>query len=162
MWIFARIFLGHGFPYCVVAGSALIGELGHPKERPLLGSLFNACYFVGALIAAAITLETLNIQSDWSWRLPSILQMAPSTVQLAAVFFVPESPRWLASKGRNEEALGILTKYHDEAGPGLEIATIEFEQIKTALELENSSRKRAWSELFQSPGMRRRSLIGAA
>jgi hypothetical protein len=161
MWIFARIFLGHGFPYCVVAGSALVGELAHPKERPVLGSLFNSCYYLGSLIAAAITLETLNIKSDWSWKLPSILQMAPSLFQIVFVFFIPESPRWLVSKDRGDEALAILVKYHDEGSQDAHLAHLEFAQIKNALEIENESRKRSWAELFQSPGMRRRSLISA-
>ncbi|KAJ5821641.1 uncharacterized protein N7525_010925 [Penicillium rubens] len=161
MWIFARIFLGHGFPYCVVAGSALVGELAHPKERPVLGSLFNSCYYLGSLIAAAITLETLNIKSDWSWKLPSILQMAPSLCQIVFVFFIPESPRWLVSKDRGDEALAILIKYHDEGSHDAHLAHLEFAQIKNALEIENESRKRSWGELFQSPGMRRRSLISA-
>ncbi|KAL3443136.1 general substrate transporter [Aspergillus insuetus] len=161
MWIFARIFLGHGFPYCVVAGSALVGELAHPKERPILGSLFNSCYFVGSLIAAAITLETLNIKSHWSWKLPSILQMAPSMFQIAFVLMIPESPRWLVSKDRGDEALAILVKYHNEGIPDAPLANLEFDQIKNALEIENESRKRSWGELFQSPGMRRRSLISA-
>jgi hypothetical protein len=139
----------------------LIGELAHPKERGRLGSLFNAFYFVGALLAAGITLETLKIQSDWSWKLPSILQMAPSILQIAFIFFIPESPRWLLSKDRGDEALSILIKYHDEVGPDLVIAHIEFEQMKRALEMENKGRKRSWVELFQSPGMRRRSLIAA-
>lgn len=161
MWIFARIFLGHGFPHCVVAGSALIGELAHPKERPILGSLFNAFYYIGALLAAGITLQTLKIQSDWSWKLPSIFQAVPSVVQLAFIFFLPESPRWLVSKDRGEEALNILKMYHDEGGEDVQIAVIEYEQIKRALEIENESRQRSWAELFQSPGMRRRSLISA-
>lgn len=161
MWIFSRIFLGHGFPYCVVAGSALVGELGYPKERAILGSLFNSFYFVGALLAAGITLKTLQIKSHWSWKLPSILQMAPSVLQVSFIPFLPESPRWLMSKGRDDEALAILKKYHDEAGPGLEISMIEFEQIRQALDLENQSRKRGWAELFQSAGMRRRSFITA-
>lgn len=110
--------------------------------------------------AAGITLQTLNIESDWSWKLPSILQAVPSLIQLGAVIFVPESPRWLTSKNRHQEAYEILAKYHDEV-PGLEIAAIEMEQIKTALDMENQSRKRARAELFQSPGMRRRILIGA-
>ena len=161
MWVFSRIILGHGIVYCIVAGSALIGELGHPKERAILGAMFNAFYHFGAIIAAGITLRTLRIQSDWSWRLPSILQIAPSLFQIAFVFFLPESPRWLTSKDRGDEALAILIKYHAEGDESHELPRAEFAQIKTALEVENESRKRGWIELFQTPGMRRRSLIGA-
>ena len=47
MYIVARMILGFGIPVCIVAGSSLIGELGYPKERPVLTSLFNVAYFVG-------------------------------------------------------------------------------------------------------------------
>lgn len=161
MWVVSRIVLGHGIVYCIVAGSALIGELGHPKERPILGSLFNAFYHVGSVIAAGVTLRTLPIQSDWSWRLPSILQLVPSLLQVMFVFFVPESPRWLISKDRDDQALADLIKYHAEGDESAELPLVEFAQIKKALEVENETRKRGYMELFQTAGMRRRSLIGA-
>ncbi|PGH19175.1 hypothetical protein AJ80_04144 [Polytolypa hystricis UAMH7299] len=162
MWVFSRIFLGgHGVVYAIVSGSALIGELGHPKERAILGALFNAFYHIGAIIAAGITLRTLEIQSDWSWRLPSLLQVAPSLFQISCIFFIPESPRWLVSKGRNDEALATLVKYHAEGDVTAELPRAEFAQIVKALEIENETRKRGYIELFQTPGMRRRSLITA-
>lgn len=39
MYIVARMILGFGIPTCIVSGSSLIGELGYPKERPVLTSL---------------------------------------------------------------------------------------------------------------------------
>lgn len=161
MFVFSRIFLGHGIVYAIVAGSALLGELGHPKERQFLGSLFNAWFGVGALLGAGIIVQTREIQSDWSWRLPSILQAIPSVLQLAFAFTVPESPRWLISKDRSEEALAILIKFHAEGDESAELPHAEFAEIRAALEIENASRKRGYLELFQSPGMRRRTLIGA-
>ena len=85
MYIVARIILGFGIPTCIVSGSSLIGELGYPKERPVLTSLFNVAYFFGQIAAAAICFGTNNIPSDWSWRLPSILQIAPSLLQISFV-----------------------------------------------------------------------------
>jgi hypothetical protein len=155
------MFLGHGIVYAIVAAATLLGELGHPKERAILGSVFNASYGFGALIAAGITLQTLVIQSDWSWRLPSILQALPSLFQLGFIYFLPESPRWLISKDRGDEALAILIKYHAEGDESAELPRVEYAEIKRALELENESRKRGWLELFQTPGMRRRTLLGA-
>lgn len=159
MFIFARMFLGHGIVYAIVGGSALLGELGHPKERHFLGSMFNAFYSVGALLGAGIVIQTLKIQSNWSWRLPSILQAAPSVIQVVTAFAIPESPRWLISKDRQEEALEILIKYHAEGDASNPLPHAEFAEIKKALEIENESRKRGWLELFQSPAMRRRTLV---
>lgn len=93
MWVFARLFLGHGIVYAVIGGAALVGELAHPKERAILASLFAGMYAIGGLIAAAIVLRTLQIRSEWSWRLPSILQACPSLVQLLLIYLMPESPR---------------------------------------------------------------------
>lgn len=50
------------------------------------------------------------MDGQWAWRLPFLLQMVPAFILAAGVFLLPFSPRWLASKGRNEEALQSLTK----------------------------------------------------
>ncbi|KAF2798110.1 hexose transporter-like protein, partial [Melanomma pulvis-pyrius CBS 109.77] len=161
MFVFSRIFLGHGIVYAIVGGAALLGELGHPKERAFLGSMFNAFYGFGAVLGAGIVVRTILIPNDWSWRLPSFLQAVPSIVQIAFAFTVPESPRWLISKDRSEEALAILIKYHAEGDASNELPHVEFAEIKRALEMENESRRRGWAELFQTAGMRRRSLVAA-
>jgi MFS family permease len=85
MYIIARMLLGVGIVFAIIAGSALIGELGHPKERATLTSLFNASYFVGAIMAAAISIRTVEIAGDWSWRIPSLLQIVPSMMQICTV-----------------------------------------------------------------------------
>lgn len=82
--------LGVGILFAIIAGSALIGELGHPKERATLTSLFNASYFIGSILAAAIAIRTSGIVGDWSWRLPSLLQIVPSLLQICTVFLLPE------------------------------------------------------------------------
>ncbi|USP81786.1 hypothetical protein yc1106_09060 [Curvularia clavata] len=161
MFVFSRIFLGHGIVYAIISGAALLGELGHPKERHFLGSMFNAFFGVGAVLGAGIIVRTSLIKSDWSWRLPSILQAGPSVIQIVFAFTVPESPRWLVSKDRSEEALEILIKYHAEGDAANELPHLELAEIRKALELENESRRRGWAELFQSKGMRHRAIVAA-
>jgi MFS family permease len=85
MYIFARMLLGFGIIFCIVSGSAMLGELSYPKERPMMTSMFNASYFVGQLIASGIIVKTSEIANDWGWRIPSILQCVPSLVQLLLV-----------------------------------------------------------------------------
>lgn len=88
MYIIARMLLGFGIVFCIIAGSAMIGELSYPKERASMTSLFNSSYFIGAITASAITIGTVNIKSNWSWRVPSILQICPSLLQIAFVLYV--------------------------------------------------------------------------
>ena len=92
MYIFARWLLGFGIPFCIIAGSSLMGELAYPKERPIMTSLFNALYFVGSLIAAGISFGTGGIQDDWAWRIPSLLQTGPSLMQILFILYAETRP----------------------------------------------------------------------
>ena len=58
------------------------------------------------------TFGTFNVPTSWAWRIPSAIQALPSVIQVFLIWFIPESPRWLCSKGREEEALRILAYYH--------------------------------------------------
>jgi hypothetical protein len=73
--------------------------------------------------------------------------------------FLPESPRWLITKDRAQEAQDILTKYHGEADRGLEFVQAEFVQMHTTIQLELEASKRSWTDLTKTSGMRRRLLI---
>ncbi|KAI0528260.1 general substrate transporter [Xylaria bambusicola] len=161
MYIIARLIIGFGLPYAIVAGSSLIGELAYPKERAVLTSLFNAAYFIGAIIASGVTYGTQLIPSDWSWRLPSILQLTPSLLQVIFIFLIPESPRYLISKDRHEEAFKILVKYHAEGDENSEFAKAEMAEIKTTIAIELEHSKRSWYDMVSTAGNRRRLLIGS-
>ncbi|KAF8178016.1 hexose transporter [Pholiota molesta] len=161
MFVIARFILGLGIPFAIVAASSLIGELSHPKERAVLGSLFNSCYFIGSIVAAGVTLGTFQMPSNWGWRIPSLLQVIPSCLQIGFIFFLPESPRWLISKGRGDEARAILVKYHAEGDETSEFVKAEYVQIEKTLELEKETAGVGWLDLLRTSGMRRRILIGA-
>jgi MFS family permease len=87
MYIIARILLGFGILFAIISGSSLIGELAYPKERPFMTSLFNASYFIGSITAAAISIRTTDIAGNWSWRVPSLLQVCPSVLQICTVLY---------------------------------------------------------------------------
>lgn len=86
MFIASRWILGFGIPFAIVNASALLGELGYQRERAILTSLFNASWFVGAIAAAGATYGTFQMKSTWAWRLPSLLQLAPSLFQVTFMY----------------------------------------------------------------------------
>ncbi|KAF2458813.1 general substrate transporter [Lineolata rhizophorae] len=161
MYIVARVLLGFGIPPVVVAGSSLIGELSYPKERPIMTSLFNVTWFVGSILGAAITFGTMQLGTNWGWRIPCLLQMWPSAMQILFIFTIPESPRFLISKDRHEEAHKILAKYHAEGDMESEFVRAEMAQIQSTLEIELEFSKRSWWEMVRAPGMRRRTIIAS-
>ncbi|OBZ70267.1 Lactose permease [Grifola frondosa] len=146
-------------PFAIVAASSMIGELAYPKERARMGSLFNASWFIGAIVAAGVTLGTFTMPNNWGWRIPSVLQVIPSLLQITFIWFLPESPRWLISKGRGEEAYTVLAKYHAEGDLNSEFVKLEFAEIEKTLELERENSNTSWRQLVSTPGMRKRILI---
>lgn len=159
MYIIARMLLGVGILLAIISGSSLIGELAYPKERPFMTSLFNASYFIGSIVASAIAIRTSTIVGDWSWRLPSLLQLCPSLLQICTVFMLPESPRWLVSKDREDEAFAVLAKYHAEGDASSVLVQAEMAQIRSTIKLELENSKQSWRDMLATPGMRRRVFI---
>lgn len=89
-------------------------KIAHPAHRTTATALFNTSYALGSIVAGWATFGTFRIHGSAAWRIPSALQCLPSVIQLCGLYFVPESPRWLISKYRSEEALAFLAKYHAE------------------------------------------------
>lgn len=87
MFIAARLLLGLGDSIVLGSAPLLIAEIAHPQDRATLVTLSGASYHSGAFIASWVTYGTLQIQSDWSWRLPSLLQSICSVLILGMVSF---------------------------------------------------------------------------
>lgn len=86
--------------------------------------VFLATYFIGNNLS-----EAENIQ--FGWRRMFWSELIPSCLFLLLLFFVPKSPRWLALKGNNEEALIVLTKIHGQEQASKEILEIQ-DSFKTS------------------------------
>jgi sugar porter (SP) family MFS transporter len=138
----------------------LVTEIAYPVYRGQLTSTYNSLWYSGAIIAAWTTFGSFKIANTWAWRLPSALQCLPSIAQVCLIWFAPESPRWLVSKGRNEQALKTLAYYHADGNEDDALVQYEFEEIKAAIELDRHVASTVgWKTLFATPGNRRRMRI---
>ena len=95
-----------------------LAELAPPSMRGLLVSVNNSCIVVGQVCAAIVDGLFSGVpQTGWRWMLG--LGGIPSAIQLVGMLFLPESPRWLLSKGREAEARAVLRKLRRaERSPG--------------------------------------------
>lgn len=93
-----------------------------------------------------------------AWRIPSILQGGLPIVQLCFLWLIPESPRWLVSKGRNEAAHTILRRFHDPT-PDSPLVSFEMSEIIESIHKEKEAENTSWKALVSKPGNRKRTLI---
>lgn len=154
-FVIARIIGGIGVGAASMLSPLYISEIAPADKRGMLVTLYqlaivigiNLIYFVNLLIAGSGT-EQWNIDMGWRYMLGS--GIIPSALFLVALFLVPESPRWLASKNREDEAMKILEKVN-----GKMAATVVMADIKKTLNEEQGTIR----ELF-APGLRTAMIIG--
>ncbi|KAL4783607.1 general substrate transporter [Aspergillus varians] len=160
LFVVGRIILGFGLGIAQECSPLLVTELVHPQHRAIYSTIYNSLWYVGSLIGACVALGTNHIAgSDWSWRVPCLLQGVPSICQLIFIWMVPESPRWLISKGRPAQAKKILAYVHAQGDENDELVNVEFDEIQQTLALETQLEGNGWSELWSTPGNRHRSII---
>lgn len=159
MFIAARFFLGFGIAIAHGSSPLLITELVHPQHRAVFTTIYNTTWYAGSIVAAWLTFGTNHIPNNWSWRVPSMVQAAPSLIQLFFVWFVPESPRWMVAHGRVEQAHQTLARVHANGNMDDEVVLLEMAEIKDTLKLEQEFEGNGWLEIFRTKGNRRRLLI---
>ena len=108
MLIVGRLIGGLGIGMLSMVAPLYISEISPPEIRGALLVLEELSIVFGIVVAYWITYGTRYMGGEWAWRLPFLLQMIPSTVLGLGISFLPFSPRWLASKGRDDEALQCL------------------------------------------------------
>lgn len=91
-----RFFLGLGAVLIQCAGPSYVVEMAYPKYRAQLTGGFQCFFFLGAILATFLVygLYFIDTKSSFIWRLPLAMQGLPSIIVVAAVFFIPETPRW--------------------------------------------------------------------
>jgi len=166
--IIYRLIGGLGVGVASMLSPLYISEVSPPKIRGRMVALYQFSITIGILLAYfanAYLLKQSNILTFESgsilenvmisevWRAMFGSEAIPALLFFLAMFFVPESPRWFASKDKNSKALDVLATIN-----GKEKAEIELESIKVSIEKEESG---SWAVLFHK-GIRVALLAGIA
>jgi len=126
-----------------------IAEVSPAAIRGRLVSLNQMAIVTGILLSYLVNWGfSFHVENGWRWMFA--IAAVPSLAFFGALFFVPESPRWLVEMGREKEALTILKRVDDP-----EEAPAQIERIRLAIAEESGT----LAELF-APGMRRALMIG--
>ena len=102
-----RFLGGLGIGASTIAAPAYISEIAPAKDRGRLVALYQFNIVFGILMAFLFN-YFLNGLGENSWRWMMGIQTVPAVLYSLLVLTIPESPRWLVSKYRNDEAKAIL------------------------------------------------------
>ncbi|KAI0777078.1 general substrate transporter [Irpex lacteus] len=110
-------------------------ELAPPEVRGSLVALQQLAITFGIMISFWIDYGTNYIggtgstQHEAAWRVPIALQLVPAIILGVGILFMPFSPRWLVNKGRDDEALAVLSRARNMP-PDSDVVQIEFLEIR--------------------------------
>jgi sugar porter (SP) family MFS transporter len=124
-----------------------IAEISPARLRGRMVILNQLAIVVGLTLSVYVA-YVLSFGGHWRWMFAS--EILPAVALGICLFYVPNSPRWLAIRGRNTEALIVLTRINGE-----QQAKIELDEINKELGEE----KGGFKELLK-PGIRRATIIG--
>jgi sugar porter (SP) family MFS transporter len=116
-----RIIGGFGVGAACIVSPMYIAEISPAAIRGRLVLLNQLANVVGAL-ASYLVAYLLSFSGNWRWMFGSTA--IPVAIFWIGLLFIPESPRWLVQKNREQDALKILSRIGGAASAPAEIATI--------------------------------------
>jgi sugar porter (SP) family MFS transporter len=145
----ARLLGGLAIGLASVLTPVYIAEISPSRNRGTLVSLNQLAIVVGVLSAFLVNWQVAGLgASSWRWMLA--VAVIPSLVFLFGLLLIPESPRWLITKGRRDEGERVLSRIFGE-----QAAKEQIEAVEQAVAGEEGS----WHEVL-SPNMRGRLAVG--
>ncbi len=130
--------------FCIIVVPVYQAECMPPGLRGLTTSVIQMMIIVGQLVASLINLGTKSIPSDASWRIPVGLQLVTPAILLGLWPLVPESPRWLLARDREDDAKKALRTLHGD-GQAEGDLTRTLETLRESLK---DTQKGPWREVF--------------
>ena len=141
LMVFFRILGGIAIGMASMNAPMYIAEIAPAEKRGTLVTYYQLAVVIGFFVVFLATYfignglsEEENIQ--FGWRQMFWSELIPAILFFVLLFFVPKIPLWLMTKGKEEEALNILTRIHGE-----EMANKEFVEIKESLQEEGKKIK---------------------
>jgi len=129
-FIFYRILGGVGVGIASMLSPLYIAEISPSAIRGRLVSFNQLAIVLGILVVYFVNWYIASLGNDtwlksmgWRWMLAS--EAIPSGIFLVLLAFVPDTPRWLVLRGRNDEALAQLKRVTEEADARSILADIQ-------------------------------------
>ncbi|XP_044471287.1 polyol transporter 5-like [Mangifera indica] len=153
-----RLLAGIAVGYALMIAPVYTSEIAPPSKRGFLASLPEFFIVMGILLGYISNYIFSGLSPNINWRLMLGIAAVPSVIIAAGVIIMPESPRWLVSKDRIEEAKAVLIKTSQSSHESeLRLAEI----VKAHEESKNNNTKGVWMEILRPTPAVRRMLVAA-
>jgi MFS family permease len=116
-YAFFRAFTGAGIGGEYAAINSAIDELIPARMRGRVDLIINATYWFGAAVGASVTIVLLSgafVSARFGWRFVFIVGALLGMAIIFIRHYIPESPRWLMTHGREEEAENVVRQVEAE------------------------------------------------
>ncbi|KAL1674122.1 general substrate transporter [Schizophyllum commune] len=158
MFLGGRFLTGMGGGCAGASAKSFLAELAPPKWRGAYLGFLNSFYYIGQMAATGMMVATGRWDSELAWRLPLYIQMVPAALNFLLVFLCPESPRWLYSVGKADQARQVLANLHSRTRDvNSPLIALEMDEIEEKVTIGGAD-KRWWDfrPLFRTKGDRAR------
>ncbi|CAN1249199.1 Probable inositol transporter 2 [Linum perenne] len=155
--IVGRVFVGLGVGMASMTSPLYISEASPAKIRGALVSTNNFLITGGQFLSYLINLAFTKVPGTWRWMLG--VAGIPALLQFVLMMFLPESPRWLFRKGKEEEAKIILRKIFPPEDVEAEIQDLK-DSVEKEVREQGSSEKINFRKLWQTKTVRRGLIAG--
>lgn len=130
--ILSRLIIGYAIGVASFVVPLYISEVSPSKIRGGLVTLNQLMITIGIFVSYISDLLLANENDPFCWRAMFYVGLFPALILLIGMFFLPESPRWLFSKGKSEEGYKVLKRVEDpaEIEETIRLINLELEQEK--------------------------------
>ncbi|KAJ9639278.1 hypothetical protein H2204_003889 [Knufia peltigerae] len=131
-------------------------EIAPARARGFLVGTYQLSLTIGGLVVNSVARGTGSMKSNSAWRIPFGLFYIIPAIVASLIWFVPESPRWLAMKDRPEAALESLRKLREGKFTEDEIKA-EFQVIIAGLQLQHE--KGTFFDMWKGVNLKRSLIV---
>ncbi|KAI1912602.1 high affinity glucose transporter [Ophidiomyces ophidiicola] len=159
MLIVGRVLNGLSVGICSAQVPVYISELAPPSKRGRLVGCQQWAITWGIMIMFYISYGCSFVKGPAAFRIPWGLQAIPAVLLLLGMIPLPESPRWLARKGKWDRCHAVLVAVHGKGDPNSPFVEREFKEIRDMCEFEMHNADVTYWELLK-PSMINRTHVG--
>lgn len=146
-YFIGRIISGMGVGGIAVYSPLMISEVSPKHIRGTLVACYQLMTTLGIFIGYCTNFGTKRYSNSTQWRVPLGLGFAWALLMIAAMFFVPESPRFLIEVDRIEDAKKSIARSNKVDVNDTSVQD-EVDLLRSSIEMERAAGNATWKELF--------------